>query len=683
MEGVKAIPPHLRGKAIPPHLRNKQKQAMTTKDAVLSVPANTTSPAPVQSYKPIAPPFIPVTPPAPAASSSPTVTGLAASKHAPLTVRNASAPSSSPVKGVTQKPQSAAVVVSEPKPVSKPVLVTYASSEEDDEPAGKSNSASSKGTKKQTTAATSGPAAPPTSANAKATSPPASPEAQMRSRAGSSAHHCQRGASTSRGQPAMRARGCGGRAPREGRWPKNSEIPKGDPERWVTIWDDRKNISSVDSVRADSGWGEKNKKANVPAGIDPETGFQLTDYSGHWGPPPVDWDSRPAFSSHQCVETVDKWRQRIEVEMMGKSCIVPYADLVADTATTDKASCAAGIDSIVQGDVAPRCWAPIVVGQEAPQTFWTKLVKSDEPEPIDKEDLVDVKPWWDMYQTRDSCALRQYDHPKIEGVSPTETQRERLARENDNGSLHHAENRRKAEIAKKDADRERRKRAMEKARKLSAGQPTAPACEIKTGLKLYLRSACPDDIPKLKEIYNHYVEHTVCVPEIKRRKDADMLQRYNDILSKKLPFIVACEKGGQVKARKSKHDPVTLPDKIVGFAYADDHHDMKGMYRFTADIEVYVDSAQYMKGVGKCLCDKLLGLLDPNYIERGGYEIEGEELEAEGALRVISNIIATVSYDGEERLEWKTRFLNDFLGFERVGHMKETGNKLGQRSAAM
>ena len=105
-------------------------------------------------------------------------------------------------------------------------------------------------------------------------------------------------------------------------------------------------------------------------------------------------------------------------------------------------------------------------------------------------------------------------------------------------------------------------------------------------------------------------------------------------------------------------------------------------YRFAADVEVYIDSSYYMKGVAKCLFDKLLGLLDPCYPERGGYAIEGEELEGIGASRVISNLILTVPYDAPERIEWKGRFLTQWLGFKKVGTLEDLGNKLGQRSVS-
>ena len=124
---------------------------------------------------------------------------------------------------------------------------------------------------------------------------------------------------------------------------------------------------------------------------------------------------------------------------------------------------------------------------------------------------------------------------------------------------------------------------------------------------------------------------------------------------------------------------IVLPDKIVGFAFADDYNDKQGMYRFTAEMELYVDSAHYMKGIAKCLADKLVALLDPDYLERRGYLIVGEELEAAEPSRIIKNIILNVPYDKAEVLEWKARWLENWLGCVRVGTLRDIGNKIGNR----
>jgi len=200
----------------------------------------------------------------------------------------------------------------------------------------------------------------------------------------------------------------------------------------------------------------------------------------------------------------------------------------------------------------------------------------------------------------------------------------------------------------------------------------------------FVRSARPADMVEIRDIYNYYVQFTCLTPEIERRTTADMIQRYNDILSNRLPFLVACERGGKIAARRKKNnynngEDIILPNRVVGFAFADDYNDLTGMYRFTAEVEVYTLKTYYMKGVAKCLLDKLIAMLDPQFLERGGFAIEGEELEGVGPSRIIQHIIMNVSYESPQRLEWMKRWVGDSLGFEQVGNLPEIGNKLGKK----
>ena len=111
------------------------------------------------------------------------------------------------------------------------------------------------------------------------------------------------------------------------------------------------------------------------------------------------------------------------------------------------------------------------------------------------------------------------------------------------------------------------------------------------------------------------------------------------------------------------------------------HTDLLSRYRFTAEMEVYTDSAHYMKGIAKCLVDKLMALLDPGYIERAGYDIVGDEIEGggTGAQRTIQNIIINLPYHKPEHLEWMSRWFSNWLGFKQVGSLEGIAMKSGKR----
>ena len=188
---------------------------------------------------------------------------------------------------------------------------------------------------------------------------------------------------------------------------------------------------------------------------------------------------------------------------------------------------------------------------------------------------------------------------------------------------------------------------------------------------------------EIRDIYNHYVTYSVCTPEINRRSLVDMEYRYHEIVRNRLPFLVACERGERIKPRKKKKnqdEEIILPDKVLGFAFADDYNDMLGMYRFTVEVEIFVHNGHYMKGIGKCLLDKMVGMLDPMYIERGGYDVEGEELEGIGSSRVVQNVIINIPYETEKpvRLEWIGKWLTNWIGFAQVADLPKVGLKDGK-----
>jgi len=76
--------------------------------------------------------------------------------------------------------------------------------------------------------------------------------------------------------------------------------------------------------------------------------------------------------------------------------------------------------------------------------------------------------------------------------------------------------------------------------------------------------------------------------------------------------------------------------------------------------------------------DKMLGLLDPDHIERGGYEVGDDNLEGARPVRNIKNIVVDYLYstDRPERLESMRRRLVQGYQFEEVGKLRDIGRKL-------
>ena len=404
---------------------------------------------------------------------------------------------------------------------------------------------------------------------------------------------------------------------------------------------------------------------------------------------PINWDARPAFRDNQSAAQIERWMDVIENELGGINMAVSKEEII-------------GARELCS-EVAPRYWIPIVKGTETLQAFWSGLLNLSGVTLIDEDDLDGAIPWWQLYECNKESTLEPRAHPEISGVDPDETEHERLTRENDEGSNYHTANRKRLERAKIEAERKKRTRVQEKAQKISKrtnnGEDRKVSDSfialmfhadmlqpIKPGLKIYLRSAKPSDAKAIRDIYNHYVSYTVYTPEIQKRTTADIEQRYNDIVRNKLPFLVACKRGDVHKPRRGKKknadvEPIVLPDEVIGFAFADDYNDMLSMYRFTAEIEVWVHEDHYMKGIGTCLLDKLMAMLDPEYLERGGYDTEGEELEGVGPMRIIQIIMINLPYESDKpaRLEWVGKWLTSWLGFEQEANMRHVGMKNGKK----
>ncbi|KAK0285155.1 hypothetical protein LTR35_005357 [Friedmanniomyces endolithicus] len=438
--------------------------------------------------------------------------------------------------------------------------------------------------------------------------------------------------------------------PRASRWPTNKELAAPKPRKHdkgpmsVSGW-------SVDAALAEGG-------IRAPAD---EVGFKLADWNGDWAPAPLNWDARPPFADPLKAARIECWLREMKCDVRPAS---------ADTL-------------LATDELAPRYWVPTYVANQSPSEYFKQLVASHEPAPVDTDDLFGVVPWWKLYQTGTSSKLQPYSPPSLAGVDPDETPDERLARENDHGADKHLENKKRTESAKKAAKRD------QKAKKLAKGDSnpkgTSAGTRIKPALNLYLRSARPADMEQIRDIYNHHIAFTSCAPETQSLTTPAMQSRLESVLASGLPFLVACERGGKIPARRSrkryggKEEDLILPDRVVGFAMAQEFGDdgLGGMYRFACEIRVWVKQECYMKGVAKCLVDKLLALLDPGYAEAGGFEVQGEELEGGCVPRVVQSVTARVPYEKPERLEWTGRWLRS-LGFEQVADLPGIGWKDGK-----
>lgn len=146
------------------------------------------------------------------------------------------------------------------------------------------------------------------------------------------------------------------------------------------------------------------------------------------------------------------------------------------------------------------------------------------------------------------------------------------------------------------------------------------------------------------------------------------------ITNEDLPYLVAVEKSNNRLPVGQKF----VNERIVAVAFMDDYCDQGSMYRFAFELEMYIHPDFIRKGIAKCMLDRLIELINPSYMARGGYDwVNTGDYLKNGAGRVIKTVNISVPHEEGDGLEWLTEFLKKFK-FRKVGHMFKTGYKYGK-----
>ena len=122
---------------------------------------------------------------------------------------------------------------------------------------------------------------------------------------------------------------------------------------------------------------------------------------------------------------------------------------------------------------------------------------------------------------------------------------------------------------------------------------------------IYLRPAVKSDIPQITSLYNLHVLHSTRPADCTPISDDEMLNTYNDVKSDLLPFIIASTRNG-------------TRDTIVGYASAMLLTSANQVERTTAELELYVHPDHMHLGIGTCLLDRILSVLDVTYTPPSG-----------------------------------------------------------------
>lgn len=160
-----------------------------------------------------------------------------------------------------------------------------------------------------------------------------------------------------------------------------------------------------------------------------------------------------------------------------------------------------------------------------------------------------------------------------------------------------------------------------------------PAPKPETPFSYSIREVRAEDLPSVREIYNHYVRNSTVTFDEKPMTLTALRARYKKVGEKKLPFIVAENPEGQ----------------LLGYAYVYPWKE-KAAYRYTVENSIYLGPAATGKGLGKALLGELI-----------------ERSKAAG-LKEMMAVIADQGADASIAVHKN-------FGFKQIGHMGKVGFK--------
>jgi L-amino acid N-acyltransferase YncA len=152
---------------------------------------------------------------------------------------------------------------------------------------------------------------------------------------------------------------------------------------------------------------------------------------------------------------------------------------------------------------------------------------------------------------------------------------------------------------------------------------------------MIIRDATRDDLPAIQRIYAHHVLHGAGSFEEEPPSVETMMERFELVASRKLPWLVA-----------------EMDGAVAGYSYANLYRE-RSAYRFTLEDAVYIAPDRARSGIGHALLTEVLARS-----KTGGYR----------------QMIAVIG-DSEN---YGSIGLHRALGFRRIGTLHAVGFKFGR-----
>ncbi|KAF1820010.1 uncharacterized protein K489DRAFT_383561 [Dissoconium aciculare CBS 342.82] len=430
-----------------------------------------------------------------------------------------------------------------------------------------------------------------------------------------------------------------------------------------------------------------------------EDGGGLKGWNGEWAPAPTEWDKRPAFTSKQSSTTIQDWLSSINKAMEGipqHSPIPPKVYLGGKTYVFNGSKNESS-KLCPMGDITPVYWIPSTIEDKQPLPFIRQFRVTFRPfrgdcQDWDKDDDGDGL-WWHHRVEGGFFIPDNVRQPEIVGPDPDESFTDVLARENDFGSARHAKNRVRKERALREQSIEAEIRAATRMNRLLPATTTETRRDGAHEQPIYQHEKSPSlrfaklaDAACLLALYNHCILNTCQTSEASPCLQKDIFERVRSAQVSKLPFLIAYEPGHLVKASKShkaRHgghvEDRQMPDVILGFADVQkyDQKYTSSQFASTVGIQVFTHRGHLRQGIATCLLDKLISILDADYLEQysNRYIVHDAELIARAPPRPITNILMHVPYHRYDEMTWLWQWLNNQFGFRECGNLQEIGCK--------
>lgn len=148
-----------------------------------------------------------------------------------------------------------------------------------------------------------------------------------------------------------------------------------------------------------------------------------------------------------------------------------------------------------------------------------------------------------------------------------------------------------------------------------------------------IRDARLQDLPDVREIYNHYVANSTVTFDEKPMTLREIRSKFQHIVKLGMPFLVA----------------ESPSEQILGYAYVYPWKE-KAAYRFTVENSIYLRAAATNKGLGKALLAELI-----------------TRSKAAG----LKEMIAVIADKGADA----SIAIHKNFGFKEIGHMGKVGYK--------